>query len=552
MPLFSYPRDLLYHQFLKSSTRNFDTPSEQSSAACSKISHPSSQPPPFAWDVQSACRSIIPALEFISENLAKHDLQIALLVSEQEPFVLPVWQLPQTSQCLLTRLVRKACIRYSVDLGWMTALASSEGKQEMSELFDTHTPDSYIIRRSLLQNEVVFTGEGLTLLSFDHIYTLKQLLWPLSNKELATSSRETCLSSCIHLLHRINNIHNGNKFSKGYMSRVYLDIPFQEALLDEVMTEYDTTFCTASIRRIDSDLSFTIFCDSPNAVNNQTKPAPSPPEPIPELKEDTAPAELVSPIASIDKQSLIPWKLDTGFSTHTAARPIELPNGVGHSINAIKAPKINRPIASVLRAQGAELAFITPFTAKAPSTVQRYAKSVPSPPSIPLPIPLSTPSLNARDSLPDTVFSSPTTQTSSLDHTISPSPLNIIKRASMEPTPKTLPSTPSPPPVPRRHPDHKKKEIVAREQETTLAVLEESISGEEAAEEADRLQWEEEERARVEEFEKTSRDIIESWTRGVEGLGIEEGEVAGAVEQEVVCSRCYDLVETGRRYTMCC
>lgn len=230
-------------------------------AATEQSSSYTSSDPPFHWDLPATHQSILPLLCYIAGRLVRHDLHIALIISENSPFVIPVWPLPRKTQSLLVKIVRKGCEKYGFSSNWMTALAALDSKQEYPSVFKAYGPDSYLVQRSLLQREMVFAAEGLTLLSIDHIYTLKQHLCALAKKEWFAPSRDDCVESCVQLLHRINSIHRQTRFSKGYIARVYQDIPLQEMALDEVMIEYDATFCTASLRDITSDLEFQTFLD---------------------------------------------------------------------------------------------------------------------------------------------------------------------------------------------------------------------------------------------------------------------------------------------------
>ena len=284
-----------------------------------------------------------PALDFISERLVKNGLQIALLVSDQAPFVIPVWELPRKTQIILTRIVRKACSKFQISPSWMTALASLDGKKDLPRIFDQCKPDDYIIRRSLLQREIVYTAEGLMLLSVDHIYTLKQLLCTLAKPDWVAWSREICLSSCVHLLRRINAIHDGTPFTKGYIARVYSDIPFVGKIYDEVKGEYDATFCTANIRDVVSEADFgtSYYTDfeAPTAIERTNAIVKS----VVEL-QDTAIKEIVSPMTGADARNVFPWN----FETRTAT-----PESVSHV--SVSYPTISQPTSSPQPAQEAEL-----------------------------------------------------------------------------------------------------------------------------------------------------------------------------------------------------
>ena len=308
MPASPYPDNLLYHQYLRGDTHIFDDDFIQSSAAACQTPDPFHQQSDLFWDLPSICKPISPAFHYISQRLAKHGLQISLILSHHEPFFIPIWPLPRKSQIIFTGIVRNARARFNMPCSWMTALASVSSKRDLPKIFETHKPNEYIIRRSILQQEIIFFTEGLTLLSIDHVYTLKQLLCSLSKRDRGSYSRETCLSSCVELLHRINSIHKGIRFSKGYIARVYQEIPLQETALDEVMAEYDANFCTARIRDIAAELDFGVFADE----KSDPRPAISVAE-----RQDVStnrtgvPDEIMTPLLDVDLSTLHSWEAET-------------------------------------------------------------------------------------------------------------------------------------------------------------------------------------------------------------------------------------------------
>ena len=437
MPLSPCLDNLLYHQYLKGDTQSLDDESTLSNAATCQAPRPSRQQSHFHWDLQSTCKHMIPAFNYISHNLAEQGLQVALIISEHGPYLIPVWHLPRKSQIAFTRIVRRACARYKIVPGWMTAIASVSSKKDLHKIFEAYKPDAYLIRRSILQNQIIYTTEGLTLLSIDHVYTLKQLLCTLSKKQWISYSRQVCLSSCAHLLHRINTIYKGTKFSKGYMNRVYKEIPLKEAALDEVMTEYNLSFSAASIRDVPSELNFGDFSNEKRGqglAGSVTESQDSC------LTRDERSNQLVSPLADVDLTTLDSWEPET--------TKVKIVSPVTVSYPSICPPSIPPPIA-----QEAEI----------------WYRSLPSSP------------INAVESQ---------------DLTASPSPLNVVKRASTYPTPE-------------------KSSLEG--QHTVISALEKEKDD----------AWERN------LLEARSREIINAWN------------------QEVVCSRCYDVIEAPRRYTLC-
>ncbi len=213
-----------------------------------KISEPnsnivSSQESPFHhWDTQATFIPMFPALRYISRKLAQRKLYIPLIVTDYGQSIMPAWSIPRSAQTILSKIVSKACLKFRFGSSWMTALASTSGKQGLKDFFDINRFDQYLIRRSLIQHEVIFGGEGLTLLSVDHIYTFKHFVGVLSRINWVPLSRVVCLAACIELLHRINNVYSGQKPLKGYFLRVYTDIDINEETLNEICAEYESKY----------------------------------------------------------------------------------------------------------------------------------------------------------------------------------------------------------------------------------------------------------------------------------------------------------------------
>lgn len=192
----------------------------------------------FDWDMQTKCIPMLPAVRYVSRKLAERQLYVALIVSEQGRTVMPAWQLPRATQVILTKIVRKACSKFRGGLNWMAGMAANSTKENAKEIFDVSGFDPYLIRRSMIQHEVIFSGEGLILLTIDHVYTFKQFVSMLSTVTHAPLSRPRCLSSCIELLRRINIIYTGRKPLKGYFLRVYDGIQINQETLKEVFSTY--------------------------------------------------------------------------------------------------------------------------------------------------------------------------------------------------------------------------------------------------------------------------------------------------------------------------
>jgi hypothetical protein len=94
-----------------------------------------------------------------------------------------------------------------------------------------------LIRRSLTQNEVLFSSEGLTLLSLDHVYTFKCHLHTYSR----TLSRID-LTSAIDELRRLVLALGGRRVTKGYLMREYDWLGVSLAALVDVNQGYKTAY----------------------------------------------------------------------------------------------------------------------------------------------------------------------------------------------------------------------------------------------------------------------------------------------------------------------
>ena len=241
----SHAIDLFLH---KDRTSYFDSDATESVISQDTTTFPAVVPS-FHWDLRTTCKPLLPAFQYISHKLYQRELSVALIISDHEPYVIPVWPLPRKSQLVLAKIVRKACKKFALPPSWLTAVASVSNKY-LPKVFEAYQPDSYIVRRSIVQNEIIFSDEGLTLLSMDNIYTFKQLLRTLSKPDWVANSRDVCLSSCVHLLQRINEVYTDPKLSKGYLARVYKEVEFKQEAYEEVTSTFSTNHCTASIRDV--------------------------------------------------------------------------------------------------------------------------------------------------------------------------------------------------------------------------------------------------------------------------------------------------------------
>lgn len=116
-----------------------------------------------------------------------------------------------------------------------------------AERLEARSDDAYLIRRSLIQHEIIFTGEGLTLLTVDHVWTLKWYLLELSESTYLGTASSISMESCVHLLWRINKTYRGIKLSLSYLYRAHnMELPL--ATLKEICSAYFRAFKVPGIQ----------------------------------------------------------------------------------------------------------------------------------------------------------------------------------------------------------------------------------------------------------------------------------------------------------------
>ncbi|KAL9135579.1 MAG: hypothetical protein Q9175_003228 [Cornicularia normoerica] len=325
----SHAIDLFLH---KDCTSYFDSDATESVTSQETTTFPPVLSP-FHWDLQKTCRPMLPAFQYISHKLYQRELSVALIISDHEPYAIPVWPLPRRSQLILTKIIRKACRKFTTGPSWLTAVASVSNKC-VPKVFEAYQPDSYIVRRSIVQNDIIFSDEGLTLLSTDNIYTFKQLLCTLANSDWVDKTRDVCLSSCVHLLQRINEVYTDPKLSRGYLARVYKEVEFEQEAFEEVTSAISTNHCTASIRDVTMlEPDYTALTEiALDWESDDDGGAAELPDTSTILDHSSNSGQRMSPIATVDLSTLESWE--------TEAPP---PADIIRPSERVRYPPIRRP-----------------------------------------------------------------------------------------------------------------------------------------------------------------------------------------------------------------
>ena len=195
--------------------------------------------PSFNFDAETVTASIIPALDYISSKLQQRMMHVTLLVGRGKPYptgqasdlmVIPITSLDIQLWKLLYMTIEKAVRKFSLGQSWTDALSRSQRERHANE---------YLIQQSIMQNEVIFSGEGLTLLNMDRIYTFKRRLCVLSYGE---NTQDSYIASCVDLLHRTILDFQGRPFSKAFFHRVYEQLDVKDDLLTKVADAYKAKY----------------------------------------------------------------------------------------------------------------------------------------------------------------------------------------------------------------------------------------------------------------------------------------------------------------------
>ncbi|KAL1988469.1 hypothetical protein VTN96DRAFT_9524 [Rasamsonia emersonii] len=204
--------------------------------------------PDFNFDSDALTPSVLPALEYISSKLQQKSMHVTLLVGRGKPFptgdgadliVLPITELDPSSWKMLYRIVEKAVRKFALGQSWTDALGQSQSQSQRNR-----RANEYLVQQSIMQNEILFSQEGLTLLNVDRIYTFKRRLCVLSAAARGQQhpSEERYINSCVHLLHQTIRDCQGRPFSQAFFHRVYEHLGVSDELLVKVAAAYKAKY----------------------------------------------------------------------------------------------------------------------------------------------------------------------------------------------------------------------------------------------------------------------------------------------------------------------
>ena len=200
-----------------------------------------------SWDVAASCRPLLQTFHYLSSKLAFQGLHVAIIVLGSRPELLSAWPIDIHTQQFLRKLIARADIKYSLDQSWVTALNDLCKPVDSSEAFEKYRGTTYLIHRSLLQKDIIYSGDGLTVLAVDYVFKFKEMLQSLAQEDTFPLFRDDCKESCVELLKHIHGIYKDVPLSKAYLRRSYTYFTLREDIVDEVCEAYFARYGTTGV-----------------------------------------------------------------------------------------------------------------------------------------------------------------------------------------------------------------------------------------------------------------------------------------------------------------
>ncbi|TGZ81632.1 hypothetical protein EX30DRAFT_251655 [Ascodesmis nigricans] len=192
------------------------------------------------FDIEMTQKQMTEALELVSSDLKRSGQHIHLISGSsalpcmlfgaathvRSMSIMRVSELvPKASDCL-ARSVKRASKKFGLGANWFNTSLESDIPPALREI---------VTYRSLIQNDVVFSSEGLTIIAIDHAYALKVHL-------AERFYNRTSLIEALHLLQRIVYISRGRPLTRGYIRRCYPEIDVSDSMLLRLNAEYEAEF----------------------------------------------------------------------------------------------------------------------------------------------------------------------------------------------------------------------------------------------------------------------------------------------------------------------
>ena len=266
-----------------------------------------------SWDVAAYCQPLSATFNYLSSKLAFQGLHVAVVVLSSRPELLSAWPIDIHTQHFLGKLIARADVKYSLDHMWVRGLNDLCKPVDSREAFERYRATTYLIHRSLSQKDIIFSGDGLTVLAVDYIYKFKEQLTTLALENTFPLFRDDCKESCVELLRHINMIYKDIPLSKSYLQRVYTQLSLRDDILEEICEAYHAKYSLSSTpvssNFLDSSASY-FAQERPPAMYDQLQESP---RKLPPSRGKTKPAKTFSARTDLDGA--------TGVDKHALGSP---------------------------------------------------------------------------------------------------------------------------------------------------------------------------------------------------------------------------------------
>lgn len=213
--------------------------------------------PDSGFDPNRITPSILSALEYVANKFLSVSTHVRFIVARPTPLpigqgsslnVIPITPLDRQTQVLFAKYIRRAAKKYYLSAQWMTTLDLGDSRPLHWE---------YIIERTLIQNDILYSHEGLTLFNIDHMYSLKQQLSALSRDKTGHIPKHIYLESCLYLLRQIMHATHGRPFTRAFMHCTYDHFHVRDDILLCLEKEYEAKYGREAIIMFKPKLTLT-------------------------------------------------------------------------------------------------------------------------------------------------------------------------------------------------------------------------------------------------------------------------------------------------------
>lgn len=147
--------------------------------------------------------------------------------------IIQATQLSPRSLSVFSKAVQKAERKFGLAPNWVNTHLEND--------IDRNYID-YVVHRSLIQNQIIFSSEGLTLIAIDIFFALKAKI-----EALSTNFFTTDLEDAVVILRRLVIVYRGRPLTKGYIRRNYPRMEASDQTLLRLNAEYEWQFGTRGV-----------------------------------------------------------------------------------------------------------------------------------------------------------------------------------------------------------------------------------------------------------------------------------------------------------------